>query len=98
MAKYKYAYRCPDCGTQLELKMRVTQTKRRCPQWGTPIVPSEIDRQQAESFLVGLVGFVSLVVGGFLFFATNQGWLGCGSFMVLGFIGTLGVQALMKRS
>ena len=43
--KYKYEYCCPICGTCLELKMRVTQTKRRCPQCGTPITPEEIDRQ-----------------------------------------------------
>jgi DNA-directed RNA polymerase subunit RPC12/RpoP len=48
MAKYKYHYECPQCGTQLELKMRVTQTKRRCPRCGTPITPEEIDQQEEE--------------------------------------------------
>lgn len=47
MAKYKYEYQCPSCGTQLELKMRVTQTKRKCPHCGTPITPEEIDSQKA---------------------------------------------------
>lgn len=45
MAKYKYEYRCPRCGTQLVLKMRTTLTKRRCPHCGLPITPDEIDRQ-----------------------------------------------------
>ena len=48
VAKYKYEYRCPECGTQLELKMRVTQTRRKCPHCGTPITPQEIDLQAAE--------------------------------------------------
>jgi DNA-directed RNA polymerase subunit M/transcription elongation factor TFIIS len=48
MAGYKYIYVCPKCKTYLELKMRVTQTKRKCPQCGTPITPQEIDRQTRE--------------------------------------------------
>jgi predicted RNA-binding Zn-ribbon protein involved in translation (DUF1610 family) len=48
MAKYKYEWRCPTCGTQLELKMRITQTKRRCPQCATLVTPEEIDRQEME--------------------------------------------------
>jgi hypothetical protein len=45
MGGYKCEYQCPSCGTALELRMRVTQTKRKCPHCGTPITPEEIDRQ-----------------------------------------------------
>ena len=48
MAGYKYEWQCPNCGTQLQLKMRVTQTKRKCPHCATPVTPQEIDRQTAE--------------------------------------------------
>jgi putative FmdB family regulatory protein len=66
MAKYKYEYRCPKCGTQLEFKMRVTQTKRKCPHCGEPITPEEIDRQAAKQFVlkcIGLVVTAVLVIG-----------------------------------
>ena len=43
-----FSYTCPDCGTQLRLRMRVTQTKRRCPHCGTPVTPAVIDQQQRE--------------------------------------------------
>ena len=42
----QFSYNCPKCGTQLSLRKRVTLTKRRCSQCGTPITPAEIDRQQ----------------------------------------------------
>jgi phage terminase large subunit GpA-like protein len=48
MAGYKYEWQCPNCGTQLQLKMRVTQTKRKCPHCATLVTPQEIDRQTAE--------------------------------------------------
>jgi transcription initiation factor TFIIIB Brf1 subunit/transcription initiation factor TFIIB len=48
MAWFKYSYKCPHCGTYLELRMRVTLTARRCPQCGAPITPKEIDRQEEE--------------------------------------------------
>jgi predicted RNA-binding Zn-ribbon protein involved in translation (DUF1610 family) len=48
MAGYKYFWQCPSCSTSLELKMRVTQTKRKCPHCGHAITPEEIDRQEAE--------------------------------------------------
>jgi DNA-directed RNA polymerase subunit RPC12/RpoP len=48
MAKYKIDYRCPSCGTEVELRKRVTLTRRRCSHCGTPITPQEIDRQAAE--------------------------------------------------
>lgn len=48
MAGYKYEWRCPNCGTELQLKMRVTQTKRKCPHCGLPITPQDIDRYTAE--------------------------------------------------
>jgi hypothetical protein len=45
---YKYHWACPKCATRLELKMRVTQTKRKCPHCGHPITPEDIDLQEAE--------------------------------------------------
>jgi len=65
VAKYKYEYRCPECGTQLELKMRVTQTRRKCPHCGKPITPQEIDRQAAEKQwqqIMGYLGCLGLLV------------------------------------
>ena len=61
MAKYKYEYLCPVCFTQLELKMRVTQTKRKCPQCGTLITPEEIDRQRMRK-MMGCLGCLGLIV------------------------------------
>jgi putative FmdB family regulatory protein len=46
--KYKYEYKCPDCGTEIELKMRTTQTKRRCPHCGKEVLTSEIDKQEED--------------------------------------------------
>jgi hypothetical protein len=57
--------------------MRVTLTKRRCPQCGTPITPEEIDRQAAErarnaAFDLGfLVGVILLFILIFTFFASR---------------------------
>lgn len=48
MSGYKYFWTCPNCGTSLQLKMRVTQTKRKCPHCGILVTPQEIDRQQQE--------------------------------------------------
>jgi hypothetical protein len=58
MANYKYEYSCPTCGTSLDLRMRVTQRKRRCPQCGTPITPEEIDRQGAERNNLAALGYL----------------------------------------
>ena len=41
----KYYWKCPTCGTSLELRQRVTLTKRRCPECGNPITPGAIDTQ-----------------------------------------------------
>jgi hypothetical protein len=49
MAGYKYFWTCPACGTELQLKMRVTQTKRKCPHCGFQVTPEEIDRQNRVS-------------------------------------------------
>jgi predicted RNA-binding Zn-ribbon protein involved in translation (DUF1610 family) len=48
MAGYKYLWKCPSCGTELQLRMRVTQTKRKCPHCGVLVTPQEIDRQTLE--------------------------------------------------
>lgn len=64
MAGYRYEYRCPNCGTQLQLRMRVTQTRRRCPECGHPVTPQEIDRQRVEGCLFGAVGVIAIALGG----------------------------------
>ena len=53
MAKYHWI--CPKCKTSLELRQRVTLTKRRCPECGTSIKPEAIiteteraDRERAD--------------------------------------------------
>ncbi len=38
----KYHWTCPMCNTSLELRQRVTLTKRRCPECGTSITPEAI--------------------------------------------------------
>ena len=48
MAGYKFFWQCPNCGSQLELKMRETLRQRYCPRCRFPITPDEIDRQEAE--------------------------------------------------
>jgi len=48
MAGFQYFWTCPSCGTELELRKRVTQTKRRCPHCGDPVTFQEIDRQGVE--------------------------------------------------
>lgn len=45
----RYFWSCPQCGTRLELRKRVTITKRRCPHCNALVTPQEIDRQSAES-------------------------------------------------
>jgi predicted RNA-binding Zn-ribbon protein involved in translation (DUF1610 family) len=47
VSKNSYLWSCPDCGTELELKKRVTQGKRSCPECGTIVTTDEIDRQSA---------------------------------------------------
>lgn len=39
---------CPSCGTEVELRKRVTVTKRKCSVCGEQITVGEIDRQQGE--------------------------------------------------
>ena len=48
MANPSYHYCCPECGTELELRQRVTLTKRRCPNCGRLITPDEIDGQAQQ--------------------------------------------------
>lgn len=43
-----YFYECSVCGTQLNLRTRMTMRLRRCPQCGHLITPEEIDRQKRE--------------------------------------------------
>ena len=44
----KYCYVCPDCGTEFELRKRVTITRRRCSHCNLEIRTSEIDSQIAQ--------------------------------------------------
>lgn len=55
MAGYKYDWTCPNCGTYLQLKMRVTQTRRKCPQCGFVVTPEEIDRQKWYGAIASLI-------------------------------------------
>ena len=61
MAGYKYNWKCPNCGTDLQLKMRATQTKRKCPHCGTPVTPEEIDNQANLNAIGGLIGSLLLI-------------------------------------
>ena len=45
---YRYHYRCPQCGTVLHLRMRVTVRQRRCPHCGVAVTCDEIDRQTID--------------------------------------------------
>jgi predicted RNA-binding Zn-ribbon protein involved in translation (DUF1610 family) len=56
VAGFKYEYTCPNCGSYLVLKMRVTITRRRCPECGTPITPHEIDIQRERQKLIEMLG------------------------------------------
>lgn len=40
-----FPFRCPGCGVTVELRQRVTQTRRTCPGCGFRIDPAAIDRQ-----------------------------------------------------
>jgi uncharacterized protein (DUF983 family) len=62
MGKYQYFWTCPKCRTKLELKMRVTQGSRRCPECGTAITTREIDKQRFLSVLATAL----LVFGGLI--------------------------------
>lgn len=66
MAGYKYDWKCPNCGTQLQLKMRVTQTKRKCPHCGNPVTAEDIDFQAKWNKIGGLIGSFA-IVGAILF-------------------------------
>jgi hypothetical protein len=65
MAGFKYDWKCPSCGTALQLKMRVTQTKRKCPHCGHPITPEEIDRQGAWKGIgcLAILVFLAIMCG-----------------------------------
>ena len=65
MAGYKYDWKCPSCGTSLQLKMRVTQTKRKCPHCGHPVTPEEIDRQGAWKGIgcLAILVFMAIMCG-----------------------------------
>ncbi len=69
MSGYKYDWTCPNCGTYLQLKMRVTQTKRKCPHCGFRVTPEEIDRQAWYRgvgclIIIGLVWLLCTVPAG----------------------------------
>lgn len=71
-----FPFHCPDCGTTVKLRQRVTQTKRTCPGCGFQITVKAIDRQleewEAERQRI------------------MNSW-GCSPAMILLFIGVLGV-------
>jgi hypothetical protein len=56
-----YPYRCPECKTEVVLRQRVTQTKRKCSYCGTPITTAEIDRQEQEKIKEKIFGFLIFV-------------------------------------
>jgi DNA-directed RNA polymerase subunit RPC12/RpoP len=43
-----FPFTCPDCSTVIQLKQRVTQSRRSCPGCGFRITTESIDRQLAE--------------------------------------------------
>lgn len=61
MAGYKYQWKCPNCGTSIQLKMRVTQTKRKCPHCGTLVTSEEIDKQASMNAVGGLIASLTIV-------------------------------------
>ena len=64
---YRYHYRCPQCGTVLHLRMRVTVRQRRCPHCGVAVTCDEIDRQTIDESLPPLLGtLIGVVPGMFL--------------------------------
>lgn len=69
MSGYKYFWTCPNCSTSLQLKMRVTQTTRKCPHCGFVVTPEEIDRQN----LYSVIGVVILIVFIWVLCATPTG-------------------------
>ncbi len=75
MAGYKFGWKCPNCGTELQLKMRETQTKRKCPHCGKTVTPVEIDRQTAEKkkaeLMINLI--MGVIVLGVIFFCCKGG-------------------------
>jgi transposase len=58
-----YPYRCPKCKTEVVLRQRVTQTKRKYSYCGTPITIAEIDRQEQEKIKEQIVGLLSSLKG-----------------------------------
>jgi hypothetical protein len=59
---YDYKWKCPKCGTTLQLKQRVTLGKRRCPHCATLITTKEIDRQGCREKLAGGCGCLIVTI------------------------------------
>jgi uncharacterized protein (DUF983 family) len=57
----KYPYRCPECGTEVILRQRVTQTKRKCSYCGIPITTAAIDRQAQEKVKQQAITFLIII-------------------------------------
>ncbi len=55
------SYSCPQCRTQIEIRSRVTQKKRRCPQCGSEVATGEIDRQVERGRSIGLLVLAGVV-------------------------------------
>ena len=75
MAGYKYEWKCPSCGVELQLKSRVTLTKRKCPHCAVAVTPEDIDSQTAAKkhaeLMVNLIMAVMVLV--VIFFCCKVG-------------------------
>lgn len=106
MGGYKYFWTCPNCGTSLQLKMRVTQTTRKCPQCGFVVTPEEIDRQKwygavASLIIVGLIWLLCATPAGTitnLFYGLVQLITGIIVIAVIAFVVYVGYKVYADRA
>lgn len=64
-----YHWRCPKCGTRLQLRKRVTITKRYCPHCNFEVKTADIDEQTKgarQAAIALLVGAAAIVIFGTL--------------------------------
>ena len=106
MAGYKYFWTCPNCRTTLQLKMRVTQTTRKCPQCGFVVTPEEIDRQKwygaiASLIIVGFIWLLCATPAGTitnLFYGLVQLVIGIIVIAVIAFVGYIAYKVYEQRA